>query len=392
MVDHGSPSPARTWLFRVAAAGLALGLCLLLLEAGLRLAPPAWLAQRMRELSPGRHTRPGTDRQWPVVRENGRFRQFVPGSSFVARHYEYEHAITIDELGGRLTPYSFAYDRLVPFYGDSFTLGLGVDDSETFLALLADHSRHRLLNLGVTGSGLHDHLNVLPLRHHELGSPSHYVFVLFLGNDLDDIRARHGRPSASHDRLWRANTAVTHHPVLNKLYLLQFLRRSALAALQRGRRGYMQPVFRAMRTDLEYLDESLVYLRLELERLRQISTELGFDFFFVLIPDVYQLDHRRLEYKAKSLGLDPSALDPERPTRAVSVALHDLRIQHVDLEPCLAEGWTDGLYYLQDTHLTAAGHARAAECLLREDAVRSLLATADPAGHHADASPLDITP
>lgn len=367
-------------------------LALLLLEGGLRLFPPEWLAQRMRELSAGDPFAPGTDQEWPVMREGGRFRQFRPNSSFVARHYEYEHTITIDELGGRATPHPLVYERLVPFHGDSFTLGLGVDDSETFLALLAQQTPHRLLNLGVSGSGLHDHLHVLQQRHHELGSPPHYVFVLFMGNDLDDIRARHGRPSGSYDLLWRANTAVTHHSMLKRLFLLQFLRRPALAALQRSRGGYMQPVFRAMRTDVGYLEDSLAYLRLELRRLRKLSAQLGFDFFFVLIPDVHQLDRRRLENKAKSSGLDPVTLDPERPARAISAALDSLKIRHVDLGPCLAEDLAGELYYLQDTHLTAAGHARAAECLLREEAVRSLLAAADPADNHADASPADSAP
>lgn len=353
-------------LFASVTIVLGVTLALLILEVGLRLFSPAWLEQRMRELNAGESYEVGSDQEWPAIMENGRFRQFPPHSAFTVRHYEYEHGVTTDELGGRTTPYGSAPGALVPFVGDSFTFGLGVDDSETFLSLLAPESASRLVNLGVPGSALHDHLNIVQMRHVELGSPALYVFTVFMGNDLSDVRARHRRPSdgAPPNEGWafRANVFVFHHPLLKQLYWIQYSRQKVLALMNRGGTGYMQPVFQAMRTDRAYLEDSLVHWRDELERLSVAADTRGFRYLFVLIPDVHQLDRQRLAAKAESYGLE-GALDPGRLSRAFTGTLDDFGVPYFDLEPCLAQAMTEGLFYVQDNHFTAAGHAAAAACI-----------------------------
>ncbi len=361
----------------------------------MRLIAPDWLEQRMRELNAGENYESGSDRAWPVMLEGRAFRQFVPGSSFMVGHYEYQHVATIDELGGRITPFSStpASDQaFVPFMGDSFTFGVGVEDNETFVSLIAAEALHRspaggspprLLNLGMTGTALHNQLDTLELRHDELGGPRFYVFAMFMGNDLTNI-ARHYRRSASgapsaggspgRRWLWQANIFVYHHPLLKKLYAIQFLRQKLLTVIQMGAGrggGFMDPVFQAMRKDRTYLDEALVFFRHELARLAEISSRLGFEYVFLLIPDVHQLDASRLAGKARSLGLDLEQLAPERITQAVSRALSDFQIPYFDVGPCLSAAPIEGLYYTQDTHLTAAGHALAARCILESGLLHS---------------------
>ncbi len=367
---------------------LGLGVSMAVLEVGLRLFPPAWLEQRMGELNAGaaQGDELGTDREWPIILEQRAFRQFVPHSSFRVRHYEYDHAVTIDELGGRTTPYPDGHTAVVPIMGDSFTFGVGVEDAENFVSLLATEAMRsapegdsplplgqaRILNLGMTGTALHNHLDTLELRHEELGSPERYVFCLFMGNDLTNI-LRHYRRSAldvsspgvgGRRRLWQANVFIYHHPLLKKLFAIQFLRQKLLALINRGDRGFMDPVFLLMRGDLSYLEDSLGFLRQELARLTDISNRLGFEAAFILIPDVHQLDAARLAGKAKSLGLDPESLAPERIAPAISGALDDFPFPYLDIGPCLSKARIDGLYYTQDNHFTAAGHALAARCIL----------------------------
>ncbi len=395
-------SRSRRRLFAAAAMLLGCALSIAGLEAGLRLWTPAWLEQRMAELnagtgsrspSPGGATREiGTDRAWPIVTEGSAFRQFEPRSSFTVRHYEYRHTVTIDELGGRAMPYRAGYQDIVPFLGDSFTFGVGVEDDETFVSLLAaeglrspigQESPPRLLNLGMTGTALHNQLDTLKLRHDELGRPRLYVFSVFLGNDLTNVRRHHRRsaPDAaspggggSRQWLWRANVFVYHHPALKRIYAIQFLRQKLLAAVNRGNGGFMEPVFLAMRTDLPYLDESLVFWRWELARLQEISSRLGFEVLLILIPDVHQLDGARRAGKAASLGLAPEVLDAGQITRAVARTLEEARIPYLDVGPCLAQAAVDGLYYTQDTHFTAIGHARAARCISGSGRLNRLLA------------------
>lgn len=378
----------RKKLFAAAAACLGVVAFLVLLEVGLRLFSPAWLEQRMRELNAGEPYEAGSDQKWPTILQGGRFRQFVPGATFMVRHYEYEHAASIDEWGGRAVPHPAAPRALVPFLGDSFTFGLGVPDAETFVALIGARSAHRLLNLGVTGSGLHEQLDIVEMRHEELGRPAFYGFVVFMGNDLEDVR-RHYEPASEVSWMWRANTFVFHHPLLKRLYAIQYLRQPVLKVIHRGRAGHMQPVFLAMRTDLDYLEDSLSYFRNELERLAEMSEALDFRYVLVLLPDVHQIDPHRLAGKAAAFGVQAGALDPGRLTSAITAALEELEIPHVDISSCLTRFEIGDLYYVQDTHLTPAGHAQAAECILQNEWMRSVLLGTAPPGHETDASPPD---
>ena len=382
----GGVSKRRRRLFAAVALLFGTALSIVLLEAGLRLWTPAWLEQRMGELNAeGTSGLPpsgeiGTDRTWPIVIEGRAFRQFVPRSSFTVRHDEYRHAVTVDELGGRATPFRAGYTRVLPFLGDSFTFGVGVEDGETFVSLLAAEalrsalaqSTPRLLNLGMTGTALHNQLDTLELRHDELGRPQFYIFGMFMGNDLTNIRRHHQRSAVdaaspgvgSRRWLWQANVFVYRHPVLKRLYAIQFLRQKLLAVFNRGGGGFMDPVFLAMRNDISYLEDSLVFWRRELARLKQVSDRLGLDVLVVLIPDVHQLDGARRLGKATSLGLDTEVLDAGQITRAISRTLDQIQIPYLDAGPCLAQAAVDGLYYTQDTHFTAAGHARLARCIL----------------------------
>lgn len=376
--EKDRPSRRRRRLFAATAMLLGFGAALVILEVGLRLAPPAWLAQRMTELNagalPGGET--GTDRGWPIVLEGDAFRQFEPHSSFRVRHYEYDHGVNIDEFGARTTPYPADHSTLVPILGDSFTFGVGVEDDKTFVSRLStslSFESARLLNLGMTGTALHNHLDTLELRHEELGRPGHYVLCLFMGNDLTNLWRHYQRStldvSSSGGKgrrwLWRANVFVYHHPLLKKFFALQFLRQKLLALLNRGDRGFMDPVFLAMRRDLSYLEDSVGYLRQELTRLKEISSRLGFEAHFILIPDVLQLDAGRLAGKAESLGLDPDALAPERIATVIAQALDEFQLPYLDIGPCLSSLEIGELYYTQDSHFTAAGHALAARCILK---------------------------
>lgn len=411
MTGRGSTagvSKRRLGLFAVAAMVLGFGLSATLLEVGLRLWTPAWLEQRMDELNAGDASGTtgeiGTDLAWPIVLEGTAFRQFEPGSSFTVRHYEYQHAARADELGGRATPYAAEHTEVIPFLGDSFTFGVGVEDGETFVSLLAAEALRRpslesppprLLNLGMTGTALHNQLDTLELRHEELGRPRFYVFCMFMGNDLTNIRRHHQRSAfdaaspggGSRRWLWRVNVFIYHHPLLKRLYSIQFLRQKLLAAFNRGARGFMDPVFLAMRSDLSYLEDSLVFWRKELARLIEISNRLDFEYLLILIPDVHQIDGARLTGKAESLGLDADVLDAGRIERSIARVLDQLQISYLSVGPCLAEGAVGDLYYTQDTHFTAAGHARAARCISRSGRLNHLLATDRSGALPADNAP-----
>jgi len=362
-------------IFASFAVCVGLALSLAILEAGLHIRAPAWLKLRMQELNAGRPYSIGSDAAWPVVRENGVFVRFIPGSSFFVVHYEYRKIAHIDSFGGRRTPFTENSKSLVPFYGDSFTFGVGVGDAQTYVSLLAQHSPVRLINLGVPGSSLDRQIDILLRRHTELHRPRLYVFNLFIGNDLEDIH-KHARRAARNNEtpastesppdLWlkEVNAFVYHNAWLKRSYLIQFVRQKLLAQLGRHRASWMNPVFSGMRTDLPYLAEATRDFRHEVLRLRETSRKLGFTPLFVILPDVHQVDPKRLRAKCRYYGLDLATIDPLQANRSVHAVPNDLGIRFVDITSCMARALEPAaLYYVQDNHFTVAGHRRAASCL-----------------------------
>jgi len=111
-------------LFRVTALSLGLAFALGCSELTLRLWPPPWLRLRMSELRAREFQEPGTDRGWPIRKENGQFLSFSPSSRFTISHYEYRHSADIDELGTRVVPAATSAAEIVPFVGDSFVFGI----------------------------------------------------------------------------------------------------------------------------------------------------------------------------------------------------------------------------------------------------------------------------
>ncbi len=103
-------------------------------------------------------------------------------------HDEYRHDVDIDEYGGRSPgPAALSPGPLIPVFGDSFAFGLGVRDAETFVSVIDARISERLINVGMPGSSLPDELDSLDALDGALNAPPPCVFVVFLGNDLEDI-------------------------------------------------------------------------------------------------------------------------------------------------------------------------------------------------------------
>lgn len=107
------------------------------------------------------------------------------------------------------------------------------------------------------------------------------------------------------------------------------------------------------------------YFREELKRLEDVSNRLHFGYVFVLIPDVHQVNPRRFELKRAFYGLNARILEPKRVSREISASLRDFGIPFIDISECFSGAeYPDRLYFIQDNHFTAAGHDKAARCLL----------------------------
>jgi hypothetical protein len=382
-------------VFAVTTVLLSLAVSLVLSEAILRAFAPAWLEYRMAVLNPEATAEGwGSDAAWPVERRNGSFYSWIPSSSFSVSHLEYKTTANIDELGGRVVPSSSASksNPLLPFLGDSFTFGIGVNDDETFVSKIADKIQHfRVLNLGVPETALTQQIELIDRRHHDLGNPQRYIFFFFLGNDFDDMISAeqatvHEKKAANVDLetpypiLIALNNLATNTPILRQSYLLQLARQFGIDVLNRMRqRDGALPVWDAsyyiMDKSMEaYRSEAQSALKKQLNRLISLQKTMKFKSMIVAIPDVHQVDASRRKLFADRFGISTDRLDPRLPNQLLADALRTVDIPLFDATECIANGRNaDSYYYQRDTHFRPAGHEALARCVINDNEVRRFL-------------------
>ena len=356
-------------------------------ELALRMLASDWLIHRMKFLGVSRSTFSlnfGTDLGWPLEEIDGKFVRFKPRSTFTATHYEYRHAVHIDELGGRVTAHSDQKngETIIPFLGDSICFGIGVEDQQTYVSLLNRELKFRLVNLAIPGSSLPVHLDQIERRHKELGKPRLYVFNFFVGNDLTNmveyytekrLKEDHQTLDTKSERLERwlkaVNRVVFYNQFLNKLYVVQFIRTKLLVVYNGYRRDkrkqeLMGPIFLVIQKyKKDYLNQAEQYLELELERLDRLSRDLGFSTLFILLPHRDQVSGELLKLDARYYGININDIDVKLPNEMIRKKLASHHLPYIDVLDCLKKEHKT-LFYIQDEHFLPIGHEVLSACIL----------------------------
>lgn len=362
-----------------------------LTEILLRLFAPDWLVKEMKELNLARNVASfGSDVGWSVETIDGRFVRFVPGTQFNVHYFEYNHAVHIDQWGGRaVTEGKSGKDegQVIPFLGDSFAFGLGVEDGETFISLLNRKSSHHYINLGVPGSALPNHVDQIEFRHRQLHSPPVYVFTFFTGNDYSDIAKYYGKLNLGDAASGKVpgpfirwlDSHVYRNAILAKSYLLQFIKRTLLKDYfytqqrvktvmprscgigERGKPPVTSSALMIMAGKKKCIAEIQSYLVMAIDHLQEVSRRLKFSAVFVIIPDKLQVNAGLLKTKVRPWNLKVEDLDITLPSRVIEDQLRSRKIPYFDVSNCL-KGYED-FYYKVDDHLTPSGHRAVADCL-----------------------------
>ena len=355
----------------------------LLVEVLLRMLNLPWLTNRMEILNVGvRDIAFGSDANWHVEISDNKIVRLIPFSKTHLVHYEYNIVANIDEFGGRRTvtnPTAIKSNIIIPFMGDSFAFGLGVEDEQTFISLLGEESKFQYINLGLPGSALPEQLDVVEKRHKELGSPRVYIFIFFTGNDYYFINQDKQKDknweqldfskNKLYSWLWKVNNYVYHNPFLKKIYTIQFLKAKILiivnAAIKRkkGEMLLIEPIFLVMyKKNLPELEK---FLDFTLNRLISDSQRFSFKSIFIIIPDRIQVSPALLKLKLKYYGWNKEDIDPGLPNKVLRKKLQQANIPYFDVFQCLYNK-KEKLYYIQDNHLTAKGHRFIARCIGKE--------------------------
>jgi hypothetical protein len=297
---------------------------------------------------------------------------------------EYSNEIRINGEGLRgpeLEPGSDGRIRILVL-GDSFVFGVGVEDDETFTALLTEHLHDAVgpaesLNAGIPAFGVPDAASWL--RRHGLKlEPDVVVMTIFLGNDLadaahvgDEVVIVDGllapRESSRgikvwlhrHSHLYVAIKGLLEQPGFKPLRAKLGLGEPWKVRTLREEFGvYSKALETEMAAAVVATDEALASLA-------ALSAEHGFTLVAMLIPSEVQIDPERWQAGLASLELDPEVYDPAAPTRVFHRLLDRHGIPTLDLTEILRDSLARGdeLYLRFDRHWTPEGHAIAAERL-----------------------------
>ncbi|HAJ06451.1 MAG TPA: hypothetical protein DCL76_07850 [Chloroflexi bacterium] len=365
---------------------LGFTLPLFVFEIAFRMFGPDWLDLRMREISLNENVFFDTDYGWPIECNEIGCYKFVPNSEFLVSTNEYSHSVHIGSDGYRLNGNRISdFRKTIPFVGDSFTFGVGVEDHQTFVSILERDSNNRYLNIGIPGNSIVQQIDIVKKRHDDLGRPNEYVFVFFLGNDFQNIlESRLLAPGTYSNNIDLEDEEVDYYPTvsnnfsilatinqfvidnrfLRELYTVQWLRHKVLILVNQSNADLMDPIFLMMRKDKEYLYESKSIFVDELRRLDDLADALDFQYAFLIVPDRHQIDSDLLKIRMDYYGIDSEDIDYMLPNNVLSILLDEHQITYIDPTECMkTQDNVNELFYILDNHLTVKGHATMAKCV-----------------------------
>jgi lysophospholipase L1-like esterase len=347
----------RAWLGRLTllVGGSITGL--LLAELALRLAAPAgaaWLVAN----SPALY-----DTNIFYVDSQRRL-LLKPDSVGTFQTPEFHTTVRINALGLRGPELSDEPALRVLTVGDSYTLGVQVDEEETFQALLARSltaslgRRVEVLNGGVDSHGTYDAIGQIERVSAEVSLDA-VVLTFFVGNDLYDDCNRHRRrlrpgplrPPPPQPLLRR----VSHLYTWASVWLSS--RQMASDPMQGQRFREELSLFTAA-ADLDAASRCSVEA---LSKLSHILSERDLPGIVGIAPPAFAVHPERLPATFALVGLDPAAATLGAPAATIAAKLPTTLTSVSLSDPLEAAASDAAMFFTFDGHWTAAGHAVVAE-------------------------------
>jgi len=362
-------------------------------EIILRIFTPGWLDDTMNYLKTGKGFGYGNDSNWKIKYKDGNFYSFTPNSTFKVYHSEYENTVHINLLGGRST---VAPDEkvdtanLIPFIGDSFVMGVGVEDSENMVSLIKKSTRLNFLNLGVSGTCIPRQRMIINRRYNDLGNPNFVIYGFFIGNDFDDIRNLFLTKSPLSDSIrfkertllknqpntttvsGKINNYISNNNLLKRIYFLHYIKQKILnIKKKRHDKNFdnMEPVYHMLdSSNTKYIQQARTLIDQEIELLSKEPYEP----IVIIIPDRSQMDNSLRKKLADDYNINENKISIFLPQQILKEALHKYKIKYIDPTDCIISHFNEGmLYYKIDNHFTKLGHKVISECI--SDSLRTMI-------------------
>ncbi len=270
--------------------------------------------------------------------------------------------------------------------GDSFAFGWGVEFEEAFPSLVEQQLKRtvsgRIINVAVPGTGPSDQLRLLQ-KLFPAEKPAVVLMALFVGNDFTDV-GRGGAEQFSvedgllfRQALGEGNTRPAE--TLTRALVRRSRLAQALAPLGREWFGLADRSPAGRRWD-EWLREfALVHLVHPPERTRSAIEQTlavldetadycrhgSSRLLLLIVPRSYQVYEHESAAMREALDVSPEQVDLDKPQRVLKAWADRAGVEAVDLLPSfrrhVAKHPDLPLFYFPDAHLTADGHALAAD-------------------------------
>jgi len=252
--------------------------------------------------------------------------------------------------------------------GDSFTLGMQVDNDETFSALLdeAMGSNVQILNAGVPGYGTEQAIGLMK-RLVPSTEADAVLLTAYSGNDLRDNARWAVSPGMP------TTPPPVKAPPPQRSSLTKFLGKHSrivayvllYADLKRQADDFRIEEFRdevAPFTDRDALNPLMPPTKAAMARFADACRDLQVSCGVALIPPAYVIHESRRASTFEAFGLkyDPTQID--QPGRAILGSVRK-PIKTIDLTDALRRGADQQPYLVFDPHFSTAGHRIAASAL-----------------------------
>ncbi len=304
---------------------------------------------------------------------------------------EFDNQVSVNQLGVRGAEMGAKRDGVtrVLVLGDSFAFGVGVEDDETFAALLPDATARRsaaaplatieTINSGIPGLGAPQQVRWLE-RHGLAMEPDAIVLAVFLGNDLQDATAEAvSWRIVDGQMVGRGSTPKWRHWLYFNSHLYALLKSAVPTGLQqrvRERLGLAEATSERLghgvlavyaKPASEVSEKGAAGTAKALDRLMVIAEERDLPVAAMLIPEFAQVSPERWRTVFAQLDANPADYDVLAPNQVFQALLDARGIPVLDLTPSLTRAIERGEqpYFDRDRHWSAIGHAIAAEELAK---------------------------
>ncbi|ETX08748.1 SGNH/GDSL hydrolase family protein [Candidatus Entotheonella palauensis] len=313
--------------------------------------------------------------------------RLAPGFVGVSNTVEFQTHIRTNRLGlradreyGRKGPKTF---RML-FLGDSFTMGVGVEQDETYGEVLARRlmeggrtslqtpsPTYEVINAGVPGYNTQQALTYL--RESGLAlEPDLVVLGFYLGNDIAEnfampsVSVQDGYLQSGAPAQGMLPAPLRRYLALNShLYQLLWPYQRWLVDRSRWVRKERQRLQRRLAIYVPEPDNDTGALwdatRRQVAAMAEITRSHGVPLAVVIIPEMVQVDPQLWHKMIQPMASNDTTYQADWPNRRLVALCHEHHLPVFDLLPVFAQAGTDEPWYLPlDGHWTRHGHAVAA--------------------------------